>query len=508
MSGRSLLYVPVGRRSFHRRGRCRARALVGAVTVSLVAACGAEPGAGEERIGLAYAFVPVAGLSPYSDDAVIGYGIGASETLVSLDAAGRPQPLLAESWSQMDPLTWRFRLRPGVRFHDGSTMTAEVVVQGLEHALAATPRPRALSGVEFTARAEGDDVVVTTAAPDPVFPQRLSSPELVVLAPLAYADPASPDLLGTGTGPYVLAELDGTSGAVLDAHADYWGGTPAAEGVDVRFVSDGISRANALRAEEVDVAHAVPVSQLGSLGEGDVLLSVPLPRTVSLHLASTSPVFADPGLRSAARQAVAGLDVAGSIYEGQADPPQGLFGPVSSWAAQRPAPAHPDPAAVEGRSITLATYSDRAEMPEIAAAAADALRRAGFRVELVVRLYTELEEQLLAGEFDAVLMSRSYGQDTADPLSYLASDFGCDGAYNVSRFCDPEVDAQLAEGLQLTDIDARQAVALRVENRVLASDVVVPLVHDRTRFAVREQVSGLADDPWERAIITRDTAVG
>ena len=57
-------------------------------------------------------------------------------------------------------------------------------------------------------------------------------------------------------------------------------------------------------------------------------------------------------------------------------------------------------------------------------------------------------------------MSRSYGQDTADPLSYLAS------------------------------------------------DVVVPLVHDRTRFAVREQVSGLADDPWERVIITRDTAVG
>jgi peptide/nickel transport system substrate-binding protein len=506
MSVPSLLSLPVGG-SFHRRGRRRVLALAGVVTVSLLAACGAEPEAGEDRIGLAYAFVPVAGLSPYSDDAVTGYGIGATETLVSLDAAGRPQPLLAESWTQDDALTWRFRLRPGVRFHDGSAMTVEVVVQDLQHALATTPRPRALSGVDFTAHAEGEDVVVTTTAPDPVLPQRLSSPELVVLAPSAYADPANPDLLGTGTGPYVLEELDGTSGATLDANPDYWGGAPAADGVDVRFLSEGASRAAALRAEEVDIAHAVPVSQLDALGQANVLASVPLPRTVSLHLTSTSPVFADPGLRSAARQAVAGLDVAGSIYEGQADPPEGLFGPTSSWAAVRPVRSHPDPAAVEGQSITLATYSDRAEMPEIAAAAADALRRAGFQVDLVVRLYTELEEQLLAGEFDAVLMSRSYGQDTADPLSYLTSDFSCNGGYNLSRFCDPEVDAQLAAGSQLPDVDARQAVALRVENRVLASDVVVPLVHERTRFGINEQVSGLADDPWERAIITRDTAL-
>ncbi len=492
----------------HRSNRRRLLALAGAVTVSLVAACGAEPQAGEERVSLAYAFVPVAGLSPYSDDAVTGYGIGATETLISLDASGRPQPLLAESWTQVDPLTWRFRLRPGVRFHDGSPMTADVVVQGLQHAVAATPRPRVLSGVELTARAEGEEVVVTTAAPDPVFPQRLSSPELVVLAPSAYADPARPELLGTGTGPYVLKELDGTSGATLDANPDYWGGAPAADGVDVRFVSEGVSRANALRAEEVDIAHAVPVSQLDSLGQGNVLVSVRLPRTVSLHLNSTSAVFADPGLRSAARQAVTELDVAGSIYEGQADPSEGLFGPVSAWAAERPVPSHPAPAAVEEQAITLATYSDRAEMPEIAAAAADALRRAGFQVELVVRLYTELEEEMLAGEFDAVLMSRSYGQDTADPLSYLAADFSCDGGYNLSLFCDPEVDAQLVAASQLSDVDARQAAALRVENRVLASDVVIPIVHERTRFGVHEQVSGLADDPWERAIITRDTALG
>lgn len=206
-----------------RRRRGRGRTLPVLIAASLLAACGdTQSESDEERIELAYAFVPVAGLSPYSDDAVIGYGIGATETLVALDPAGRPQPSLAESWTQLDPLTWRFRLRPGVEFHDGSAMTADVVVQDLRHAAEATPRPRALSGVEFTARADGEDVVVvSTAAPDPVLPQRLSSPELVVLASSAYADPASPDPLGTGTGPYVLQELDGTNGAHLDANARY-----------------------------------------------------------------------------------------------------------------------------------------------------------------------------------------------------------------------------------------------------------------------------------------------
>ena len=492
-----------------RRRRGRRRVLTLLVAASLVAACGGtQPQSGGKRIGLAYAFVPVAGLSPYSDDAVIGYGIGATETLVALDPVGRPQPLLAKSWSQPDPLTWRFELRPGVEFHDGSAMTADVVVQDLQHAARATPRPRALSGVELTARAEGEDVVVvTTAAPDPVLAQRLSSPELAVLAAAAYADPASPDPLGTGTGPYVLEELDGTNGAHLKANAEYWGGAPASDGVDVRFVSEGISRVNALRAGEVDIAQAVPASQLDSLGADDELISVPLPRTVSLHLTVTSAVFAEPGSRSAARRAVEGLDVAGAIYQGEADPPQGLFGPTSSWAGGRPAPVHPPVAPVGGRSITLATYSDRAEMPEIGSAVADALRRAGFEVELVVRLYTELEEDLLAGVFDAVLMNRSYGQDTADPISYLTADFGCDGGYNLSQFCDPEVDAQLTAGAQLADVDARAAVAVQVEHRVLSSDAVVPLVHDRTRFGVSDRISGVATDPWERAIITRDTTL-
>lgn len=486
------------------------RTTLGIAALLTLTACGggSSPSADGDRIRLAYAFAPVAGLSPYSDDAVIGYGVGATETLVRLDPAGAPEPLLATSWTQVDDLTWQFDLRDDVTFHDGTAMTADVVAASLQHAVDADPSPRALSGVELTvAAADEDTLTLTTAAPDPVLPQRLTSPELVVLSPGAYADPSSPDLVGTGTGPYELTAVTGTSGATLDADPDYWGGTPAADGVDVTFLSDGTGRTAALRADEVDVAQAVPVSQVDGLGSGHRLQSVPLPRTVSLHLTTTSPVFADPGLRETARQAVTGLDVAGTLYEGQADPPQGLFGPTSTWAADRQPPTYPTAVPASGQAVSLATFSDRAEMPEVAAAVADALRTAGFTVDLQVGLYSDMEADYLDGRYDAVLMSRSYGQDTADPLSYLASDFGCAGGYDLSQFCDPAVDAELAAGSQLTDVAARNQVALAVERTVLGSDAVVPVVHDRTRFGVADRVSGLAADPWERSIITVDTAV-
>ena len=485
-----------------------ALAAAGLATALVLSACGSTAAGAEDRLRLAYAFVPVAGLSPYSDDAVIGYGVGATETLVSLDPAGAPQPVLAESWTRVDPLTWRFDLRPDVVFQDGTQLTADVVAESLQHAVDAQPTPRALSGVELGVATDGADaVVLTTTAPDPVLPQRLTSPELVVLSPAAYADPASPDLVGTGTGPYELTALEGTSGATLDAFPGHWAGAPAADGVDVSFLSEGSSRTAALRADEVDVAQALPVSQLATLGDDDELLGVPLPRTVALHLTTTSPVFGDPGLRETARRAVADLDVAGTVFEGQADAPQGLFGPTSAWAADRTAPTYPDPVPAGGQQVTLATFSDRAEMPEVATALADALRTAGFEVELVVRLYTELEEDLLAGTYDAVLMSRSYGQDTADPLSYLSSDVGCAGGYNLSLYCDPAVDAELAAGSQLTDVTARATVALDVERTVLGSAAVVPVVHDRTRFGVAAGITGLASDPWERSIITVETAL-
>ena len=388
--------------------------------------------------------------------------LGVTQPLTTL-VDGEPRPLLATAWTQTSPTTWRFTVRPGVTFHDGSPLTPAAVANALNRAAAATPVPRAISSLKKAGTAlavvpDGDGVVVTTPVPDPVLPNRLASPELVVLGEAAYANPARPSPVRAGTGPFVLTGVQGSTGATLDRNPAYWGGPVAAPGVDARFLADGSARANGIRAGELDVADAIPVSAAASV-TGDAaersstseteparVVGVPLPRSVAVYLDQRSPVLADPGLRAAVREALRPLDVAGTVFEGRADPAAALFGPATPWAATRPPRTDVAPTPPNGARIRLATYGNRPELPEVAAADADALRRAGFTVDLTVVDSAALEAQLGTGAYDAVIISRSQQLDTGDPVSYLAADFGCSGSYNWARFCDPATDAVLAAG--------------------------------------------------------------
>ncbi|WP_268871887.1 ABC transporter substrate-binding protein [Amycolatopsis orientalis] len=180
------------------------RKLRGAVLLLAVAMlatgcfAGAASGGGDiGRLRAVLSFPPSRALSPWSDDAFLLTRLGVAEPLVELDAGGAPVPGLAESWTRVNETTWRFRLRGGVKFHDGTVFTAQHAATSLTKATAASPVPRALKGLGLTAAAEGDhDLVVTTGKPDPTLPQRLSSPNLVILAPSAYradkVDPVGP----------------------------------------------------------------------------------------------------------------------------------------------------------------------------------------------------------------------------------------------------------------------------------------------------------------------------
>ncbi|GAB2932209.1 ABC transporter substrate-binding protein [Rhodococcus aerolatus] len=465
----------------------------------------ADPAAGADRpLRVALAFPPVAGLSPFGDDALVLSRLGVTDGLTALDPAGSPVPALAARWVRQDPTSWRFTLAPDLVFHDGTPVTADAVVGALTAATAASPVPRAVRGTGLSATAEAGDVVVRTSSPDPVLPQRLSSPTLAVLAPAAYTA-AGVDPVRHGTGPYVLESVRGTEGATLTAFAGYRDGPPEAPGVEARFVTDAATRASALRAGEVDVADALPIAQLPLLEAGQVQ-QVALPRTDSLLLTTTSPVFSDAGLRSAAAAAVDPAALAAGVFEGQADAATGLFGPAVPWAAGRAAPLPAAPAVDPGgRAVTVATYSDRAELPETLTVVAQSLTDAGFTVTQVVRSYADLEADLLAGRFDAAVASRSSLLDTGDPAAFLAADVTCGGGNNLARLCDPGIDAAVAALAGVDDVAERRVDALAVEAQVLATRAVVPLVHERARIGVGTDVTGVAADPFERSLVTAAT---
>jgi peptide/nickel transport system substrate-binding protein len=491
----------------------RRSVLLPAVALSLtLSGCFSSPAEGtgtdDGRISLAMLQPPRSGLSPLTDDAFKLSRWSTAETLVVLDGDGRAQPALATDWTQVDDRTWRFTVRSGVQFHDGTRLTAEQAAASLTAATRAAPPPRILDGVEMTVRADGDDVLVTTGVADPLVPQRLSSPQLAILAASAYSADGRVDPVGTGTGPFELVAVDGTSGATLDRFDGYWDAPAAATGIDVDFVPDGTARAAALRTGTADIVEAVPVSQAGLLDQ-ETVHEVPMPRTNTLYLNTGSGPFADPAVRAAARAAVDRATLVETVYEGRADVAEGLLGPALPWAAEgRGDLARSTPGVVPaGTTITLGTFTDRAELPEVAVLLEQQLEAAGFTVEQDVREYSFIEADALAGAFDAFLLSRATVLDSGDPVAYLYSDFGCEGSFNIAQLCDPAVDAALERAAALPAGAGRQAAVLAAEATILATDAAVPMLHERVVQGESPAVSGAARDPRERMLVTAATRV-
>ena len=157
----------------------------------------------------------------------------AFETLVRLDAEGAPQPCLALSW-QHDAAAkrWQFNLRPGVKFHDGSPLTAASVAASLQ---------AALPSVTIAATATSDAAVIAIRASHPL-------PDLLL-------DLAHNGLLATG--PFRPTAFEPGHHAAFAANEDYWGGRPFLDAIDVqlgRSLRDQLADLELGKADVVEVA--------------------------------------------------------------------------------------------------------------------------------------------------------------------------------------------------------------------------------------------------------------
>jgi peptide/nickel transport system substrate-binding protein len=467
------------------------------------------PSDGPLRVALA--FSPRAGLSVFSDDAFLLGRLGVTETLVKSTASGNAEPLLASRWDQLTPTQWRFAIRAGVKFQDGSPLDASAVANAINKSATAAAPPRALRGTGMTvAVVDPLTIEVTTTRPDPLVPLRLSSPGSAILSLAAYAGPI-PTPIGTATGPFRIDRFVPEQRIILSANTTYWGKTPSIKTVEARIIADPAARVAALRAGEVELAEGVPAPQLEAIRNDRALQTIiyDLPRTTTLYLNTSKPPFNSLDARKAVDLAVDRQLLATLLLEGAAVPAAGYFGPAVGWD---PDVVSTKPNASEARKLAekvalprklrLWTYPARAELPELAIALKAMLDKAGIDVEVTVAEYGTLEPSVLDGRFDLFLLSRSYMVDVPDPAAFLASDFTCAGGYNLNRFCDARFDADLASlATQKTRSSREQIFAAAA--RQLDLDVIgVPILHDKARIAHNRRLSGLVPDPLEQRLLT------
>lgn len=181
-----------------------------------------------------------------------------NETLTYLDIKGGTglQPKLAESWSQNEDGSWRFKLRPGVTFSDGTTFDAKDVKHSFDRAMnpAITCEvPRYFGGMTISAEVV-DDLTIDFKA-DPVQPILPLLMTLLTIVP--EETPVEFIREPVGTGPYVLTEWTPGQQIVLTARDGYWGDKPAVTSATYLFRADPAVRAAMVAAGEADIAPSI-----------------------------------------------------------------------------------------------------------------------------------------------------------------------------------------------------------------------------------------------------------
>ena len=199
------------------------------------------------------------------------------ESLVNRDREFRIVPSLATSWEMVGPTTWRFRLRPNVRFHDGTPLTADDVAFSIERALAKTSqRSFQLRGVTGARKVDDLTVDILLAAPDAVLPEktwlvgilsRAWAQKHGVLLPQDYNAKQETYAVrnANGTGPYKLRSYEADNRTVLVAHDGWWGQRGNVDEATFIVITSDATRLAALASNEVDFVIDPPFQDVARL---------------------------------------------------------------------------------------------------------------------------------------------------------------------------------------------------------------------------------------------------
>ena len=174
--------------------------------------------------------------------------------LVRPGKSGKPEPNLATEWSANETATeWIFKLREGVKFHDGSDFYAADVVYTLERVRDPELDSPAASVIAMVDTIEAVDrltVKMTLSAPYADLPLQLMDYR-VRMIPEGSGDTIA--TTGIGTGPFIQVTLDPAGTTVLKANPDYWEGPPGVETVEIIGIPDTQARVQALLSGQIDM---------------------------------------------------------------------------------------------------------------------------------------------------------------------------------------------------------------------------------------------------------------
>lgn len=441
-----------------------------------------------------------------------------TECLIEANPDFSLRPGLAASWEMVNDTTWRVHLREGVRFHDGSELTADAVKWSMERTMQLIPSVATITKIKSIEVADNATLLFKTEEPYVAFPASLEYPDLGIVSPSSPVDENDNIINPVGTGPFKFDKWDVATGTLYTVRNDsYWNAVPKLNGIVIRGIPDPASRTMALEKGEVDIAWDIPygdVSRLQNTAELKVdVYAKPGGYAIQFSKLEGTP-FSDLKVRQAISHAIDRKVVSEKTLHGCAAPAGGPLSPDISWSNQSLTVTayDPDKARIllaeagwqdsDGDgilekdgvkfSLTAYTWPQRPALPMLAEAVQVMLKDVGIQVEVRVMDWSAISDQMTDKDIKIGLLS---GLMIPEPDNALGRAYHSKGSSNTWGYSNTEMDSLLEEGLRIADENRRRQIYDRVQELALADLPQIPVAYYKMPVVTRDYVKGYVYNP-------------
>ena len=439
----------------------------------------------------------VLALDPMRDQSTIGLSLfnNVYDALTSIARDGSIEPRIAQSWdSSPDAKVWTFKIRPNIRFHDGTTLTAEDVLATYQ-AIQKDPTSPIRLYLNKIEKFEivGDDAIrFTLKQPYAPFPRQVSMIFIVPKAAYERMGAAEFGRRPIGSGAFRLKEWNKDDRIVLTANPDYWGGAPRIPTIVFRPVPAEASRASALLSGELDVVPALPpalVARLSSAPGVDIVMN-PTNRVMYLGFNTKDAVLGNLKLRQAIDMAINREAITKRLLAGAGQPMGQLASPVVFGYDAAIKPTGFDPARARqlvkesgyaGQPIQMPYPNNTYPMADqIMQSIAASLKDVGVNVELQGMQYSAFFPLWSGDKLRSAFFS-GFGPSMMDADATLSSLFetGSHGYWS-----NPDVDRLSAEQRATPEAAKRQAAINQIWELAAADVPFAPLYQEILAYGI------------------------
>ncbi|WEX89664.1 ABC transporter substrate-binding protein [Sinorhizobium garamanticum] len=427
-------------------------------------------------------------------------------------------PALADRWEEVNPTTIKYHLRGGVKFGDGSPLTADDIVATFKYHMSPDSGSQLASFYNSVATVEAtapDEVTVKLKAPNVQFAFTPAHMAGFVFKKEQLADKniGTPEVLPLGTGAYKLVEFVPADHVLLEARDDYWGPKPVVKRINFQAIPDRPARLLAMQQGEIDGTFDLAISDIDqwkALGNVDVV-TAPSLGVYLLTLDHSAPPFDDIHVRRAVAYSVDRKGLIKALLKGNGEaatalnPPEiwsGVLSPdevrafyaallpnyafdLKKAKAELAQSSHPD-----GFDVTIPASTADPYMVNILQSVTENLKQIGIRAHIrETDNNTWFTNYINHDKLGMQIMA--YYPDFADAANYPSLFFSSANAkkdgMNGSNFNNPEVDAELKIANENADPKAR-AEALKKVFKIANEEVaVVPIFWPASAMAINNK---------------------